>query len=282
MALSYYTGINDIDIAKEVIAKNPDIYIQKREYGGTGVYAIESTGGGTSTLTPATSPGWTVNEFASTVANNLLVQDDNGVVTGGKIIGNDADSIFFDESALVLESDGTTAATLTAGNSYTFRVYSPSSTTGNTYGPFFGLIEGAELNITDTFMKYKYSVPKKLLFKDLEEREANITGGQVNFSGTDVAKTLMGAVEYGSQTGQTSLAVGSEPDTNLFYRPTFVGEDRSNRVWAVRLREVQFEITGNQFGKAESGHFMAPFTADLIADTLYPVNADLMQIIRTD
>jgi hypothetical protein len=131
-------------------------------------------------------------------------------------------------------------------------------------------------------MKYKYSTPKKLLFKDLEEREAQITGGQVNFSGTDVAKTILGAVEYGSQTGQTSLAVGSEPDTDQYYRVTFVGEDRNNRVWAIRIREVQFEITGNQFGKAESGHFMAPFTADLIADTLYPVNADLMGIVRID
>jgi len=282
MALSYYTGLSDVDIAKEVIAKAPELFIQKREYGGTGAYAIETTGGGTSSLTPATSPAWTINEFASTVASNLLVFDDNGVVATGKITGNDAESIFFDESALAIESDGTTAATLTAGTNYTFRVYTPSSTSGNSYGPFFGLVEGAELNITDTFMKFKYSTPKKLLFKDLEEREAQITGGQVNFSGTDVAKTILGAVEYGSQTGQTSLAVGSEPDTDQYYRVTFVGEDRNNRVWVIRLREVQFEITGNQFGNAESGHFMAPFTADLIADTLYPVNADLMQIVRTD
>jgi hypothetical protein len=282
MSLTYYTGLSDINISKEVIAKEPDLYIQKREYSGTGVYAVESTGGGASTLTPATSPAWTVNEFASTVADNLLVFDDNGVVASGKIIGNDAESIFFDESALLLESDGVTPATLTAGTSYTFKVYTPSSTSGNTYGPYFGLVEGAELNINDTFMKYKKGVPKKLLFKDLEEREAQITGGQVNFTGTDVAKTIFGAVEYGSQTGQTSLAVGSEPDTDVYYRPTFVGKDRDNRVWVVRMRETQFEITGNFFGKAESGHYMAPFTADLIADSLYPVNADLMQIVRVD
>lgn len=282
MALSYYTGLSDGDIAKEVIAKAPDMFIQKREYSGTGAYAIETTGGGTSSITPATSPTWTLNEFASTVADNLLVMDDNGVVATGKITGNDATSIYFDESALVLESDGTTAATLTAGTNYTFKVYSPSSTSGNTYGPFFGLVEGAELNISDSFMKYKYSRPKKLLFKDLEEREGQITGGHVNFSGTDVAKTILGAVEYGSQTGQTSLAVGSEPDTDQYYRITFKGEDRSNRVWAVKIREVQFEITGNQFGNAESGHFMAPFTADIMADTLYPVNADMLGIVRVD
>jgi hypothetical protein len=282
MALSYYTGLNDLDINKEVIAKIPELYIQKREYGGTGSYAIETTGGGTSSLTPATSPGWTVNEFASTVANNLLIIDDNNVVGTGKITGNDADSIFFDESAVVLESDGTTAVTLTAGTSYSFRVYSPSSTTGNTYGPFFGLVEGAELSINDTFMDFKYNRPRKLLFRDLEEREAVITGGHVNFTGTDVAQTIFGMVSYGSQTGQTSLALGSEPDTDVYFRPTLVGEDRNNRVWVIRMREVQFSITGNILQNAESGHFMAPFDAKLLADGFYPVNADLMQTVRTD
>nr|BDD44683.1 hypothetical protein 13 [Legionellales bacterium] len=281
MALSYYTGLQDVNVAKEVIAKRPELYIQKREYSGTGEYALISTTG-TSRLTPATSPSWTVDEFNSTVANNLVVLDDNNVVAVGKVVDTTATYIEFDETALVLESDGATAPTFTAGSNYSFRVYSPSSTAGNTYGPFFGLVEGAELNITDTFMKFMYSVPKQMLFKDLESREAQITGGHVNFSGTDVAKTIMGAVEYGSQTGQTSLAIGSNPDTDLYYRPTFVGEDRSNRVWAVRIREVQFEITGNQFQNAESGHFMAPFTADLIADTFYPTDANILQLVRTD
>lgn len=281
MALSYYTGLSDPNISKDVIAKTPDLYIQKREYSGTGEYALITTTG-VSRLTPATSPGWTVDEFNSTVANNLLILDDNNVVAYGKVVDTTADYIEFDETALLLESDNVTAPTLTAGTNYSFRIYSPSSTAGNTYGPFFGLVEGAELNITDTFMKFKYSIPKQLLFKDLEEREAQIVGGHVNFTNTDVAKTILGAVEYGSQTNQSSLAVGSNPDTDLYYRPTFVGKDRDNRQWILRMRETQFEITGNQFGKAESGHFMAPFTADLIADTFYPTNADLFQMVRAD
>jgi hypothetical protein len=282
MALSYYTGLNDVDINREVLAKRPELYIQKREFGDTGSYAIETTGGGTSSLTPTTSQSWTVNEFASTVADNLLVVDGNNVVATGKVTGNDEDSIYFDESALVLESDGTTPATLVAGTSYSFRVYSPSSTAGNTYGPFFGLVEGTELAINDTFMDFKYNRPRKLLFRDLEEREASLTGGHVNFTGTDVAKTMFGMVEYGSQTGQTSLALGSEPDTDVYYRPTLIGEDRNNRVWVTRMREVQFSITGNILQTAESGHYMAPFDAKLLADGFYPVNADLMQMVRTD
>ena len=280
MALSYYSGINDVDIAKEVIAKTPDLYMQKREYFGTGVLAIET--GGTSTLTPATSPNWSADEFNSTVADNLLIIDDNNVVATGKIVDTDTGSITFDETALVLESDGATAPTLTAGNTYSFKIYTPSSTAGNTRGPFFGLVEGAELNINDSFMKFKYSVPKRMLFKDLEEREGQITGGQVNFTNEDVLQTIFGATAYGSQTGQTSYAIGHNPDTDLFYRGTFIGEDRSNRVWQVRTRDIQFEVTGNVFGKAESGHFMAPFVIDILGDTFYPVDADMLQIVRVD
>jgi hypothetical protein len=280
MALSYYTGLADTNIEKEVIAKTPDLYIQKREYSGTGEYALITTTG-TSRLTPATSPSWTVDEFNSTVANNIAVLDDNNVVAVGKVVDTTATYIEFDETAMVLESDGATAPTFTAGTTYSFKLYSPSSTAGNTYGPFFGLVEGAELNVTDTFMKFMYSIPKQLLFKDLESREVQIVGGHVNFTNSDVAKTILGAVEYGSQTSQTSLAVGSNPDTDLFYRMTFVGQDRSNRTWVLRTRDAQFEITGNQFGKAESGHFMAPFTADIIADQFYPNNADLFQMIRS-
>jgi len=280
MALSYFTGLSDKEIAQEVIAKTPDLYIQKREYGGCGIYALET--GGASTLTPSTSPAWSVDEFASTVADNILIIDDNGKVATGKITSNAADSVTFDETALVLEEDGTTAPTFTAGTEYNFRVYTPSSTAGNVWGPFFGLVEGAELSITDTLMKFKYSIPKKMLFQDMEEREGMITGGHVNFVSEDVAKTIFGATEYGDQTSQTALAIGSDPDTDLFYRLVFDGEDRSNRDWYIRTRDAQFELTGNVFSKAESGHFMAPFTASLLADPFYPDDANMLAMVRAD
>ena len=280
MAKTYYSGLNDTNLAKDVIAKEPDLYIQKREYSGTGVYAIET--GGVSTLTPSVSPSWTINEFASTVADNLLVYDGNSLVASAKIVANTADAITFDETTLLLESDGVTPATLVVGTSYSFKVYTPSSISGNTYGPYFGLVEGAELNINDTFMKFKKGTPKKLLFKDLEEREGQITGGHVNFTNKEVAETILGAAEYGSQTGQESIAIGSNPDTNLYYRLTFVGQDRDNRVLVAKARETQFEVSGNLFNKAESGHYMAPFTADIIADAFYPDTADMVGVVRVD
>ena len=136
MALSYYTSLSDINLAKEVIAKQPDMYIQKREYSCSGTYIADTGGAGGIQVT--TSPGWTTDEFASTVADNLLILDDNNVVATGKITGNSDDTIFFDATAMVLENDQTTPPTVTTGNTYQFRVYTPSSVAGATRGPFFG------------------------------------------------------------------------------------------------------------------------------------------------
>jgi hypothetical protein len=280
MALTYFDSLADINLAKEVIAKQPDLYIQKREFGGSGVFYTDT--GANDALETTCGTTWATDEFTSTVANNIVIIDDNNKVATGKVDNNSADHVFFDSTAMVLEEDGTTAPTLTAGTTYQFRIYSPSSVAGATEGPFFGYVEGAELAINDTFMKFKYSRPKQMKFKDLEERESQITGGNVNFTNEDVLQTMVGAVQYGSQTGQYSYAVGSNPDTDVFYRLTFVGEDRSNRVFKIRTREVQFELTGNILSNAESGHFMAPFTADLIADGFYPDDANLLQMVRVD
>jgi hypothetical protein len=281
MALDrFYTGLSDVDLAKDAIAEKPDIYIQKFEYIGTGVYAVDTTG--TSTLTPAVAPSWVADDYISTVALNLIVYDDNNKAASGMVADNDTTSITFDETAMTLDEDGSTAPTFTAGNTYNFYVLTPSSITGNTYGPFFGYTEGAELNINDTYMKFKYSTPKALKFKDLEERECQITGIHINFVNEDVMEAFTGGVNFGSQTGQYSKGIGHNPAESNFYRITFIGDDRNGRSTIVICRKCQFEMTGNIYQNAESGHYAAPFTADLTADGFYPVTSDLIQIIHSD
>lgn len=281
MALTrFYNNLADVDLAKEVIAAKPDLYIQKYEFVGSGVLAIET--GGTSTLTPATSPAWTINDYQSTIANNLLVVDDNSKVAQGKVASNTATDVTFDETALLLQEDEATTATLTIGNTYDFYVLTPSAITGATYGPFFGYTEGVELNINDTFMKFKYGTPKALKFKDMDEREGQITGGQVNYTNTDIVEAMFGGVTYGSQSSQYSYGVGHAPNTDVFYRLSFLGQDRNGRTFQVIVHKAQFEITGNILQNAESGHFMAPFTADITADGFYPEDADMLLVKRID
>jgi len=281
MALTrFFDSLADVDLAKEAIAKKADIFIQRYEFIGNGVLSLET--GGAAALTPATSPTWTVNDYQSTVARNLLVVDDNNVVANGIIDSNDADEVIFDESDLLLESDGTTTATLTSGNTYSFYVLTPSSIAGNTYGPFFGYTEGIELNLNDTYMKFMYGRPKAMKFKDLDQREGQITTGIVNVTNEDVIQTIFQAVQYGDQTSQFAYGVGHDPDTDVFYRLSMNTKDRSGRNLWIIARKTQVELTGNIFGEAESGHFMAPTTWDLTADGFYPENADMLQIIRAD
>jgi hypothetical protein len=281
MALTrYFNNLSDIDLAKDAVAKRPDLQIQRYEVISSGVITTET--GGESQLAPATSPTWNVNDYASTIANNLLIVDDNQKVAIGKVIANTADELTFDETAMTLEEDGSTAPTFTSGSTYDFYVLTPSSVTGQTYGPFFGYVEGAEFSITDTFMKFKYGQPKAMKFQDLDEREATISGGHVSWTNTDVIEAIFNADTYGSQTSQFSYGVGHDPDTDKFYRLTFTNKDRNNRDITIVCRKCQFELTGNIFTDAESGHKMAGFTATLIADNFYPEDADLVQIIRAD
>lgn len=276
MAKTYFTNLADIDLAKDAVAKTPDVYIQYYEYIGSGVYANASSG--TSTLTPATSPAWSAGEMNSTVAKNLLVVDDNSVVAAAKVTSTGPTYVEFDETACLLESDATTAASFTVGSTYDFYVLTPSNT--NAYGPFFGFCEGMELSITDDMMQYKYSRPRQLKFQDLNERTGQITGGHVNVDNEDVISSVFGSATYGSQTNQYAHGIGSNPDTDKFYRLTFDTDDRNGRDLLVIVRKVQLALNGNLWSNSESGHYMVPFTANIVADGFYPNTADMIQIIR--
>jgi hypothetical protein len=281
MALTrFYNNLSDVDLAKEAIAKKADVYIQRFEYIGEGVLDLST--GGQASLTPTTSPSWTVNDYQSTVARNLIVYDDNNKAATAKIDSNNADEVTFDNTDLLLEEDGTTTATITAGNTYSFYVLTPSSITGNTYGPFFGYTEGIELNLNDTYMKFMYGRPKAMKFKDLDMREGQVNFGSVNITNEDIIQTIFQGVSYGNQTNQFSYGVGHDPDTDVFFRLALSTQDRNGRQLWIICRKTQVELTGNIFGEAESGHFMAPTTWDLTADGFYPENADMLQITRAD
>ena len=276
----FYNNLSDVDLAKEAIAKKSDVYIQRYEFIGEGVLDLSTAG--QATLTPATSPSWTVNDYLSTVARNLIVVDDNNVPATAKVDANNADEVVFDSTDLVIESDGTTTATVTTGNTYSFYVLTPSSITGNIYGPFFGYTEGIELNLNDTYMKFMYGRPKAMKFKDLDQREGQVTFGSVNITNEDIIQSIFQGTQYGDQTSQFSYGVGHDPDTDTFFRLALNTKDRSGRNMWILCRKTQVELTGNIFGEAESGHFMAPTTWDLTADGFYPETVDMLQIIRAD
>ena len=106
--------------------------------------------------------------------------------------------------AMLLDEDETTAATFTAGNTYSIYVLTPSSTTGNTYGPFMGYSEGWDLSLTDevTSFKYRGNGPLKKKFTDLKEREGTLSGGVINWIHPDLLQMIFNATQYWTGTLQ--------------------------------------------------------------------------------
>jgi len=276
----FFTSPQDIDLAKDMVAKRSDIYIQKEEYSGSAVYGLSV---GTSTLTPAVAPVWAADEFNSTVAKNLYVIDDNGKVATCLIDDTTLNQdVIFDEATLLLEEDGTTAATLTDTNTYDFRIFTPCSVAGQVNGPFFGYTEEVDLNITDEVMKYKYSQPAKTIRTDLKERVGTIEGATMNTTNEDMIAALFGADQYGSQTSQFAYGVGSNPSFNKFYRITFVTRDVTGRVLNTIVRRSQLFLNGGMFKPYQDGHLGTPFKGEVISDLFYPEGADMVWIQRAD
>lgn len=270
---TWFSGLSDPNLEKTAAIKNPDVFIQEEIFNGTGTYA---SGAGTFTFT---GTSFTVDELISAGVDNVLVVDDNGVVASTIITDNTATTITIVPANLTLESDTTTAATLTDTNTYTVRILTPGTST-QAYGKFVGYTEGMDLQITDEFAKFKYSVPRSLKFKDLLERQVILTGGSVNIANEDILKTVFGAVDYGlNDSTNFSLGIGSNPGAVSSFRIWMVGTDRNggNLIWMVR--KGQFESTGSVLGDSESGHKILNFNIDGIADSLYPVNADMVQVL---
>jgi len=278
---NFYSTLADTDLAKDVIAKDPDFYIQRYLYKGTAVYTYSTAGDEIFTFT---AQSWTDDDLISTVARNLIVYDANSKAATAKIKDNTTTTVSFDGTDLLLEEDGVTPATLVDGNTYDIYILTPSSTAGFIYGPYAGYIEGVELSITDSKKVFKYGLPRKKKFSDLEEREAKLTGGIINWSNEDWLQAILGATQYGKQTDQFSYGIGVPAcgSTENLYRMAFKLQDRNCRtIWLI-LRQLEFLANGNLLGKSADGYAMMKADADLFYDGFYPDTAALLQIIRSD
>jgi len=125
-------------------------------------------------------------------------------------------------------------------------------------------------------------IPEIEELQDLVERVVEINGGNVNYEDADIQSTIFGSIEFGSQTAQQSTAIGSDPGVLSSFRLAFKLADRNGRRMWIIIRKVQFGAEGNIFGKSGDGYSMANFKGTVLADTFYPENADMIQIIRID
>ena len=65
--MAFYTTKQDLQRSKDLLLRQPDMYVSEIKYSGSGV---AGKSGNDITLTPATSPAWTINEFQSAVGLN--------------------------------------------------------------------------------------------------------------------------------------------------------------------------------------------------------------------
>lgn len=273
----FYLGVSDCEMAQDVISKDPDMYIERYEFVGKGVYANATSG--TSTLTPATSPAWVADDYISTLSNNLIVVDDNLAVAEGKITDNDATSVTFDETALTLASDDSTAPTFTASATYCFYVLTAAPRVAQ--GSFWGQIRNSELNITSEYKKLISRDPGELISKNLQSRMFELTIPYVEKAQEDFYD-LLALEQIGSQTSQAKYGMGASERSNPFFRLTALNTDNEGRTITLVMRKVQFDLSGNWWNKGDSGNFEQPLHADLLADQFYPKNARYAVITRTD
>ena len=277
MADQFFNSLKDTTLPESMMAKQPDAYIQKFEDENTST--LDITVPATATFTPVVASTYTVNEFASTQADNLYFLDDDNEVCAAKIISNIATAVTFDSTSAVKEKDGT-AANLTTATDYSIRILSPSNT--DTQGPFFGYVEGLDIAISDEIMPFKYSTPRQLIRTDLLERTGTITGGNVSWVQEDVLKAIMSTEQYGNQTGQFSIGFGSNANFNKFYKMTFSSRDVTGRPLDIVIYKTQFQLTGSLNGASESGHSMISFTTQMQTDPFYPCDFDMGKIVRND
>jgi len=276
--MAFYTGKNDTNLNKDFMLNQPDIYISKFEYEGSGVYAENS--GAFDSLTPATSPSWTINDYASTVGLNLEVVDDNGKLAYGKISANAADSITFDAESLVLDEDGTSSPTFTDGSTYNFRILTASSS--YKYGDFFGYVSELSVSMEQETAEYKQGIPRKKIVEDLLENMSTISGSVSSFQGEDILKAVFGMNEFGSQTSQFELGFGSGTFNSSGYRIALVGKDRVGRETVWLVHRGQFKSTG-EVNFSDEGYKTIPFELSVFSDNLREsCEADMIRVIRSD
>jgi hypothetical protein len=279
--MAFFETISDSDLENSMILKDVSMFIQKFEYVGTGVASTGVPTANDVTLTPAVSPAWTIDEFNSTVADNIVVVADSSKVLEGAIDDTTATTVVFDTTNTVDVSDGTAGAIGDFTDTNTYNFYALTASANNTYGDYFGFVNEITIAQEEETAEYKLGVPRKLKNEGLLEKTISVTGSHANLSNSDVVKALFNVAEYGNQTGQTELHAGFDPAVRSFYRLTLVGENSNGQAMVYQFFKGKLRTEGGvPFG--EEGWKVSSFNYMVHSDTLRPKQYDAFRYILTD
>lgn len=257
--MSFYSSKQDSALVNDFLLQSPDLFISKIEYEGPAVYTTATQ------LFTVASATWTIDAFISTVGVNIEVVDDNGKLAYGKVTDNTATTVTIVAADLDLDTDGTTAPTLSNGATYQIRIMTPSSVYA--YGDFFGYVGDLSFNNEQESAEFKYGIPRELIREDLLENMATLSGTVFSMQNTDVIKSVFGMGLFGLQTGQVSLASGSDSFSNSFYRVALLSTDVNSKAVTWLLHKVKMKPAG-EINLSDEGYKGIPFECKVFVDTL--------------
>lgn len=264
--MAFFTTVTSSDLEKTLVLKDVDVFIQKFEFIGAGVASIATDD---ITLTPAISPAFTINELASTVADNIVVLADSSKLLQGPIDSNIATALTFDATGTTDVSDGTAGAAsdFTVTTSYDF--YALTASDDNEFGDFLGWTAEVTINDEEEMAQFKNGVPRSLKTECLLERTITVTGQIANITRPDVIRTLFNLTDRGLQTAQTESHTGYNPADRDFYRISLVGEDKNAQEYIYQFFKGKIRMEGG-LNLGEEGFKNVGFTFQGTADTLRP------------
>jgi hypothetical protein len=277
--MAFYATKNSTALENEQILQDVLVHLQKFEYVGSGVCGISTND---VTLTPATSPVWTVDAYKSAKANNIVVVANSGKVLEGKVKSNIATAVTFDSTATKDYADGTAGAAtdFTALSTYNFYILTASD--DYEFGDYFGWTGDVTINMEEEFAEFKQGVPRELKNQCLLERSINVTGTNFNPANDDVASTILGMEARGLQTGQTEYQTGFNPAARAKYRITLVG----NSGCGAGGKEIIYQLYKGKIRQegainmSEEGYKAFGWNYVVEADNLRPSGYNAMRRIR--
>jgi len=262
---------SDPQCAKDMLLKQPDLFIQQQKYSGSGVAGIATND---VTLTPAVSPAWTIDEHKSAVGYNIVVQANSGEVFEGPVKSNAATSVTFDATAMKSLKDGTAGAgtDFTTATLYYFYILQPHAT--YQHGDWFGYAREIEVIGEEETAEFVYGIPEQSIREDLLRAKYSVKGKNFDCMNEDVFNAVFNSVQKGSQTSQWEQHIGFSPASRKWYRITMIGTNVHDKEMMIQFWFGQFKLEGS-YALSGREHKGLGFVINAKQDSLQPGAEDV-------
>lgn len=245
--INFFTDNANLENNKRGVGDNGEVYIAEYVAGVsselTGLLDLTTPAAATLTFSGLVLVD---DELNSTVCNNLMLIDDNGKVSIGKIadtLANAGDGqITFDSTAMVLVEDFTTAPSLTTATSYQAVLLGGGAGTDtySTWGNRFGFED--TLAIAQSFIEKRAlsGAKNKTVFYQKYGNGLMINGTTFTAQNSDTLKAIQGMKSYGSSSTKTGLARSIQSGSDRYFRIAVVRNDTNSKgiediLWLVKL-----------------------------------------------